>query len=183
MIAFHTIYIMANNNWNYENKSRFGYIYGTHRDLINILNSKYHSQPCYYIKIWLLEKTSLFKLKDIDKLLTMLARNIWKIHIVEDIYTIKLPLLKTLNKYLVKDKLFSEFIYNDGIPILEKIITLEFYKLGLYLIKTYYYNQILEINYMSNKLFRNKQLRIQRNYFSEINNLSTKINKLSGNKI
>ena len=40
-------------------------------------------------------------------MLSIVPRNIWQIYIVEDIYNTKLPILKTFNKYLAKDKLFS----------------------------------------------------------------------------
>jgi len=172
MNEFHTIYLMSNNNWTYENKSKFGYIYGNTKHLMSILNTGYHSQSCYFIKVWLIEKTYSYKLKDINKMLSILPRNIWQIHIVEDIYNTKLPILKTLNKYMVKDKLFSQFIYNNGICIFEKFIKLELNKLGLRLIKTYLYEEIETINYSARELYKTRQLKIQKNYFLKITSLS-----------
>ena len=172
MNEFHTIYLISNNNWAYENKSKFGYIYGNNTHLMSILNSNYQSQSCCFIIIWLFEKTYSYKLKDINNMLSILPRNIWQIHIVEDIYRIKLPILKTLNNYLLKDKLFNQFIYNNGICIFEKFIKFELNKLGLILIKTYLYEEIGAINHLARELYKTRQLKIQRNYLLKIKTLS-----------
>jgi len=110
---------------------------------------------------------------EINKLLTILPRNIWQIHIVEDIYNIKLPILKTLNKYMVKDKLFSQFIYNNGVRTFENFIKLELNKLGIRLIKTYLYEEMESINYLARELYKTQQLKTQKNYFLRIKGLAS----------
>ena len=164
---------MSNNNWIYENISKFGYIYGNKTHIMSILNSSYYTQPCYFIKVWLIEKTYSYKLMEINKLFTILPRNIWQIHIVEDIYNIKLPILKTLNKYMVKDKLSSQFIYNNGVRTFENFIKLELNKLGIRLIKTYLYEEMESINYLARELYKTQQLKTQKNYFLRIKGLAT----------
>ena len=164
---------MSNNNWTYENKSKFGYIYGNTKHLMSILNTVYHSQTCYFIKVWLIEKTYSYKLKDINKMLSILPRNIWQIHITEDIYNTKLPILKALNKYMVKDKLFCQFIYNNGICIFEKFIKLELNTYAIIrLIKTYLNEEIQTINHWARELYKTRQLKIQENYFLKIKGLA-----------
>ena len=73
---------------------------------------------------------------------------------------------------MVKDKLFSQFIYNNGICIFEKFIKLELNKLGLILIKTYLYEEIETINHSARELYKTRQLKIQRNYFLKIKKFS-----------
>ena len=89
MYKHHFIYIITNTSWNYDNICRFGYIYGNTTDLIQILSNNYLPFPSFFIKIWIVNITSQYKLSRIERLFSILSKNHWKINIVEDIYKVK----------------------------------------------------------------------------------------------
>ena len=146
------IYIKYNNDWKHEDKCKYGYVEGEDKNLVNRLSdsTEDHSELSYFTNILSFHKTNEYKLgfKEIDKIISLICPHFDKITIVENIYGFKLPLLRELNEYLVKSKTkqSNEFIYNDGIPLLLRVLKEEFPLLGLKLIKEYPQEEIEEIN-------------------------------------
>ena len=155
------LYIKKNPDW--ENKTKYGYVNGDNVNLVNRLNDSKdeHSELSEFTNILAFKKTNEYKLgfKEIDKIVSLIAPHKDKIEILENIYGIKLPLLTELNKYLVDSatKKSNEFIYNDGIPLLLRVLKEEFALFGLKLIKEYPQEEIEEINNSSREYCR-KQL-------------------------
>ena len=154
-------YLKKNKDW--EDKTKYGYVKGNDTNLINRLNdsTEEHSELSNFYGILSFHKTNGYKLhyKEIDKIISLIGPNIEQIKAVEDIYGIKLPLLTELNKYLVESatKKSNEFIYNDGIPFLLRVLKEEFPLLGLKPVKEYSQKEIEEINNSSREYCR-KQL-------------------------
>lgn len=154
-------YIKKNPDW--ENKTKYGYVEGVNKNMVNRLNdsSEEHSESSEFTNILSFEKKDEYKLpyKEIDKIVSLIASNKDKIEIVENIYDSKLPLLRELNEYLVDSatKKSNEFIYNDGTPLLLRVLKEELPILGLKLIKEYSQEEIEEINNSSREYCR-KQL-------------------------
>ena len=151
-------YLKKNPDW--ENKTKYGYVEGEDKNLVNRLtdSSEEHSELSNFTNIYGFEKMDNYKLyKEIDKIVSIIGSN--RIRLVENIYGIKLPLLTELNKYLVDSatKKSNEFIYNDGIPLLLRVLKEEFPLLGLKLVKEYSQEEIEEINNSSREYCR-KQL-------------------------
>ena len=154
------IYLKKNSDW--KNKTKYGYVEGDDKNLVNRLtdSSEEHSELSNFTNIYGFEKMDNYKLyKEIDKIVSLIGSDIKKIEIVENIYGIKLPLLTELNKYLVDSatKKSNEFIYNDGIPLLLRVLKEEFPLLGLKLVKEYSQEEIEEIN-NSSREYKRKQL-------------------------
>lgn len=155
------IYIKKNPDW--KDKIKYGYVKGDNKNLINRLSDSLeeHSELSEFTNILSFEKTDEYKLhfKEIDKIVSLIAPHKDKIEIVENIYDLKLPLLRELHEYLVKSKTkkSNEFIYNDSIPLLLRVLKKEFPLLGLKLIKEYPQEEIEEINNSSREYCR-KQL-------------------------
>ena len=154
-------YIKKNPDW--ENKSKYGYVEGVNKNLVKRLNdsSEEHSELSEFTNILSFEKTDEYKLhyNEIDKIVSLIASNKDKLKIVENIYDSKLPLLREINEYLVDSatKKSNEFIYNDGTPLLLRVLKEELPILGLKLIKEYSQEEIEEINNSSREYCR-KQL-------------------------
>ena len=151
-------YLKKNPDW--ENKTKYGYVEGEDKNLVNRLSdsSEEHSELSNFTNIYGFEKMDNYKLyKEIDKIVSIIGSN--RIRLVENIYGIKLPLLTELNKYLVVSatKKSNEFIYNDGIPLLLRVLKEEFPLLGLKLVKEYSQEEIEEIN-NSSREYKRKQL-------------------------
>lgn len=145
------IYSKSNVDWDHDNKSKYGYVAGDAPDnLINRLSNSTdeHSDLSYYTNIWLIQKTPQYKLPyiEIDKIFSLLARSIDKIELLEKHFNILLPKLRTLNKHLVNGRSKNEFIYKNGISVIDSIIKNEFPKLGLILVKIYSQTELDEIN-------------------------------------
>jgi len=146
----HNVYIKNNSDW--LDKYKFGYVKGEEENLSNRLHdsSEEHSELSNFINIYSFNKTDNYKLgyKQFDKIVSLIASDVRKIEMVEDIYSIKLPLFKELNQYLVKSKTKSsnEFIYKNGIELLIRILKEEFSLLGLELVKEYSEEEIEGIN-------------------------------------
>lgn len=157
------IYIKKNPDW--KDKIKYGYVKGDNKNLINRLcdSSEEHSELSEFTTILSFEKTYEYKLhyKEIDKIVSLIGPVKKILEIVENIYNIKLPLLTQLNKFLVKSKTktSNEFIYNDGIPLLLRVLKEEFPLLGLKLIKEYPQKDIEEINNSSREYCRKQQLK------------------------
>jgi len=166
-------YLKKNPDW--ENKTKYGYVEGNDKNLINRLkdSTEEHSELSNFTNIYKFVKMDNYKLyKEIDKIASLIGSDIKKIKIVEEMYGVELPLLRELKQYLVKSKTkkSNEFIYNDGIPLLLRVLKEEFPLLGLKLVKEYSQEEIEEINNSSRKLLRTqleedyKQLLQLKNY-------------------
>ena len=146
----YNIYLKSNEDW--LNKLKYGYVLGGHNNLVNRLRDSIdeHSELSIFTAIYQFEKTAKYDLpyKQIDKIFSILANNETEINSVEKKQRIKLPLLKSLNNYLVKSKskLTNEFIKSSGIPLLKRIIKEEFPLLGLTLVKEYTISELDGIN-------------------------------------
>jgi hypothetical protein len=146
------VYIKQNPDWNFSNKSKYGYVKGNDINLVKRLNDskEEHSEYSSFTNVFSFEKTDNYNLpyKEIDKIFSLAAPFEYKIKRLEDNYHIKLPLLRELTKQLVnsKSKESNEFIYNDGVYLLIKVLKEEFPLLGLRLVKEYSEDEITDIN-------------------------------------
>ena len=149
------IYIIENHDWNYEKKNKFGYVFGNVDNLVNRINDaiEQHSERSLYVRIYQIKKTSNYKLqyKEIDKIFSIIVPNNLKIKDLEDRYSNKFPLLYKIQSYIVKSKtkLTNEFIYKNGLDLLDKIIKEYFPIIGLNLIKIFSSTEINSINQQS----------------------------------
>ena len=156
------IYMKKNPDW--IDKIKYGYVTGDNKNLINRLSdsSEEHSELSEFTNILSFEKTNEYKLpyKEIDKIVSLIGPDIKKIEIVEKIYNLKISLFRKLHEYLVESatKKSNEFIYNDGIPLLLRVLKEEYPLLGLKLIKEYPQEEIEEINNSSREYCRKQQL-------------------------
>ena len=156
----HNMYIKHNPDWN--NKKKYGYVSGGYDNLVNRLNdsSEEHSEISEFIQIFGFVKNEKYTLHyiEIDKILSLIGSDIKKIEIVENIYNMSLPLLRILNEYLIKSetKQSNEFVSNEGVSHLLNVLTIEFPKLGLDLIKVYSPEEINTINNASKKQNKTK---------------------------
>ena len=152
MIA--NIYMKNNSDWEHENKLKYGFVEGSSENLIRRLHnsSEEHSEKSVFTNIYSFEKTDKYILQNYynepDKIISLIAPHIEKIEVIENLYEIQLPLLREVNKYLVKSdtKQSTEFIYKNGLDIFENVLQNEFPKLGLKLIKKYDNEEIKNIN-------------------------------------
>lgn len=142
------IYLISNKDWLYEKKYKYGY---SSENILNRLSSEQHSYLSTFKHIFKLEITKEYKLryKEIDKIFSRLSRNIKKIKRREKKYKIKLPLLKNLCKlnYLINNSGGTEFIKEDGIKLLIRIIKEEFILIGINFVKEYSSEELKKINY------------------------------------
>jgi superfamily II DNA or RNA helicase len=154
------IYIKHNIDWDTHLKHKYGYVFGNNKKLINRLcdSTEEHSELSKFTNIYSFEKTIAYKLgvKEIDKIFSLVGSNIDKIKKVEGRYNIELPLLRELNQYLVKSetKQSNEFIYNNGLSLLIRVLKEEFPLLGLKLVKEYTKEEIDSINNSSREQAR-----------------------------
>ena len=163
-----SLYLKQNPDWDHENKIKFGYVGGEKEALVNRLNdsSEEHSEKNKFIGAYLFQRTPKYKLHhEIDKIFSIIARDVELIEGLEIDLSITLPKLKLFEAYLVssKTKPFCEFMYKEGVSLLDEIIKEEFPLLGLELVKEYSKEEIKVINKSSRKT--NRQ------------NLSKKLNK------
>jgi len=155
------IYIKQNPDW--EHKYKYGYVNGNKKNLINRLtdSKEEHCELSQFSNILVFRKTDDYKLpyKEIDKLVSLVGTDERKIGIVEGIYGVKLPLLRELNEHLVKSetKISNEFVYDNGIPLLIKVLKEEFPLLGLEMENEFSRDEINIINQSSREQIR-KQL-------------------------
>lgn len=121
-------------------KCKFGYVGGKNiQGLINRLNDnlEYCSSYPWYSRVYLFEKTDLYELFDVpDKILSTLCRQSDKIEQAERQYECDLYYLRELTNYLVDDdKTYNEFVKIEGIDAMEKVLRIDFEKLGLKFVK------------------------------------------------
>jgi superfamily II DNA or RNA helicase len=148
------IYMKNNSDWDHEDKGKYGFVEGGDDNLSKRLrdSGEEHSEKSVLTDIWSFEKTEQYLLQpyynEPDKILSLVAPYIEKIEVIENLYNIELPILRTLNKYLVKSatKQSTEFIYKNGLDTLENILQTEFPKLGLKFIKKYSHEELQTIN-------------------------------------
>ena len=120
------VYIKENIDWTHMVK--YGYVDGNETNLIKRIHdsSEEHPELSTFTHILKFEKNEKYVLsyKEIDKIVSLIGSDIKKIEIVEDKYGIHLPLLKKLNKYLIKSetKQSNEFVSNEGISFIIRSI-------------------------------------------------------------
>ena len=152
---YHYIYLKQNQDWEIQNKIKYGYVYGNDENLINRLkdNKEEHSELSYFTQIYQIEKTEKYnnEYQEIDKLFSNICKDTRLIHKLETIYQVKLPLFYQLYSYLIhsKTKITNEFVSTNGIETINSIIIQEFPLLGLNLIKIYSQQEIDIINHSS----------------------------------
>ena len=155
------LYFSSNPDREHLQKIKFGYVKGNDKNLINRLsdNTEQFSDHSYFTGIYTFSKTDKYKLpyKEVDKIISLIARYPDKIKILEDIYDIKLPYMRQLSPFLVVGtNINNEFINTEGISILIKVLKIEYPKLGLKLDKIYSKDEIETINSSSKKRIEDK---------------------------
>lgn len=154
------IYILTNEDWDYGDKYKFGYIFGEDINIINRLrdSTEQHSELSFYTRIYKIQKTNTYKLNyiEIDKIFSIFSNKKEYIKKYEEIYNISLPNLKKLHCFLIKSKtkIINEFIKKGGLKIIDLIIKEEFPLLGLKLIKEY---TMEEVNIINNTRIKNQR--------------------------
>jgi superfamily II DNA or RNA helicase len=123
------LYIQTNNDWNHENKFK----YGISQDPYKRLNTDQHSYKTLYESIYEYNITDQYKLnyKQVDKIISSIGRDDNFIKKLKNHYKHGFIYLSEINKYLVNDNGGTEFIYKDGLEILEQILLIEFNILGI----------------------------------------------------
>jgi superfamily II DNA or RNA helicase len=137
------LYIQTNNDWNYENKFK----YGITQNPLERINSDQHSYKTFYKSIYEYNITEKYILnfKQVDKIISIIGRNINYINKLKNKYNYDFIYLNEINKYLVNNDGGIEFIYNNGLEILEKILLIEFNILGIE-IKKFNIDDLQKIN-------------------------------------
>jgi len=124
------LYIQSNKDWDYENKYKYGISTNPNLRLTN--SHDQHSHKSFYINIYECYITDNYKLfKDIDKIISIAGKNKEFINYIESSYDISLNYLTNIHKYLVYDDGGIEFIYKDGLELLNNILIYEYPKLGV----------------------------------------------------
>ena len=142
---------MTNKDREALRKHKFGFVRGRDtQKLINRLNDNVEQFSNYnwYRFVYQFRKTPVYEMYDEpDKVLSVLCRQPANILHTEKRYNCELPHLKALMAFLVDDdKEYNEFINTAGLPLLEQVLTEEFGKLGLRLIKKYTLDELTRIN-------------------------------------
>jgi predicted helicase len=157
-MTLHNIYIKTNKDWDYEHKVKYGYVYGSKKNLINRLKNscEEHSEHSSFLHIFSFTKNSKYiniNYKEIDKIISITSISTNKINNIERIYKTKFILLRKLNKYLIisKSKTSNEFLNKDGIDLFINIMKTEFILLGLELVSEY---SNIELNEINNEAFK-----------------------------
>lgn len=123
------LYIQANNDWNHENKFK----YGITKDPYERINTDQHSYKTLYEFIYEYNITDQYKLnyKQVDKIISCIGRDNNFIKKLKNYYKNDFIYLSEINKYLVNNNGGTEFIYKDGLETLEQILLIEFNILGI----------------------------------------------------
>ncbi len=161
MMKQHLHYFYLRNNTDWDNKIKYGYVYGNEENLINRIydSSSEHSELSQYIGIYGFHKSDIYKnniyYKEIDKIISLCS--IEAFDKLEKQFSIELPYLREIQQYKVasKTKKSNEFIYKEGITIIKNILEIEYPLLGLELVKTFTENEIEEINNASRQRISN----------------------------
>jgi len=141
------LYIQTNNDWNYENKFK----YGITKNPKERLNTDQHSYKTLYKSLYEYTITDKYILNytQIDKIISNIGRNTNFIEQLKNKYKYEFKYLNMINKYLVNNNGGNEFIYYDGLEILEQLLLIEFKILGIE-IKKINVDEINEINEIIN---------------------------------
>lgn len=123
------LYIQSNDDWNYENKFK----YGITQNPLERINSDQHSYKTLYKSIYEYTITEQYKLnfKQVDKIISIIGRNNDFIKKLKNKYKYEFIFLNQINKYLVNNDGGTEFIYKNGLETLEQILLIEFNILGI----------------------------------------------------
>lgn len=123
------LYLQENKDWLYENK----YKYGITKYPYDRINTDQHSHKTIYKFLYKITKTDRYILDytEYDKIISIVSRNKDNIFELIQYYDNKFENLQNIHKYLVNDNGGTEFIYYNGLEILENIILTEFNLLGL----------------------------------------------------
>lgn len=123
------LYIQTNNDWDHEYKFK----YGITQDPYDRLNTDQHSYKTLYKSIYKYTITDQYKLnfKQVDKIISIIGRQNDYIKKLKNYYKNDFIYLSQINKYLVNNCGGTEFIYQDGLEILEQILSFEFNILGI----------------------------------------------------
>lgn len=123
------LYIQTNNDWDHEYKFK----YGITQDPYDRLNTDQHSYKTLYKSIYEYTITDQYKLnfKQVDKIISIIGRKNDYIKKLKNNYKNDFIYLCQINKYLVNNEGGKEFIYQDGLEILEQILLFEFNILGI----------------------------------------------------
>ena len=147
-------YIQTNKDWNYDNKFK----YGITKNLKKRLNTDQHSYKTLYKSLYEYKITDEYKLNytQVDKIISNIGRNINFIEQLKNKYKYEFKFLNKINKYLVNNYGGNEFIYYDGLEVLEQLLLIEFKILGIEIkiINVDEINEIINnINYSDNIKF------------------------------
>ena len=169
----HNIYICSNNDRNRLNKKKFGYVEGDKQNLANRLgcSTEQFSDFSYFSNVFTFQQQDKYAEYDIpDKLISEGCRHPEYIDMLENKYETTLPNMKQLTQYLVKgENKYNEFIQDNGLPILIKVLKEEFPKLGLTLVKEYSQTELDEIKNMKKKRKSSKTTNIAKKLRDRIN--------------
>jgi hypothetical protein len=162
------LYIQTNNDWDHENKFK----YGITQDPYERLNTDQHSYKTLYKSIYEYTITEQYKLnfKQVDKIISIIGRKNDYIEQLKNHYKNDFIYLSEINKYLVNNDGGTEFIYKDGLEILEQILLIEFNILGIKIKKI----NIDELQKINNNITSNN--------YDEINDFKFDIN-IDDNKL
>ena len=123
------IYILANKDWQYENKFKFGY---TKNPIQRIKNShEQHSYLSIYVALYEIERTTEYSMvfNEYDKIVYQLSSN--RIAKMKKKYKYQFDNLETITSHLVANNGSNEFIYKEGLEVFERIMLDDFDILGL----------------------------------------------------
>ena len=123
------LYIQTNIDWDYENKFK----YGITQNLLERLNTDQHSHKTFYNSIYEYNITNQYNinLKQIDKIISIISRNNNYLTFLKNKFKDEFIFLSEIHKYLVNNDGGTEFIYKNGLEILEQILLIEFQILGI----------------------------------------------------
>lgn len=149
------IYILANEGWG-EDLYRFGYIRinkhtssESKRELLYYLrkiHNDYHPYPFKYIKLYKLRMNKYYRLSLNIQILSDIAKEFITVEDIEKIYNYELPLLRQINNLIIDNGSGCNFINQEGVGIIDRIIKEEFPILQINIIKNYSQEEIDTIN-------------------------------------
>jgi len=139
------LYILENQDWEYEGKHKFGVT----DNLTNRLCSSHeqHSHLSYVIDAYDIRPTCEYdSYKQYDQFFSIVARDPCLLQQVEKQCGYDLHYLRQINNHLVNHDGSTEFIDSRGIPILQNVVEHEFQYLGLHVEKRFSQEELDEIN-------------------------------------
>ena len=180
------IYIIANEGWG-ENLYQFGYIrvngysnYESEREPLYYLRKihKDYPYPFKYIKLYKLRMNKYYRLSLNRQILSDIAIEFITVEDIEKIYNRELPLLRQIKNFIIDNGSGHNFINQEGIRIIDRIIRKEFPILQMNIIKNYSQEEIDTIN-RNYKPYRRKQTNVKchdiQNLISSYHNVSNEI--------